>query len=267
MRAEAHAPRGLFGRQAGPEREPATDTLGGRHDIRLYPVVLVSVQLAGARHAALNLVEDQHQIILIGERAQAAHEFIAGRADTAFALDRFDEEAGRLVAHQRLGMFEIVELGILEACEQGHETLVHLFLIGRADGRHGAAMESIRESDQFGTIAIAIFMLVVGTCRLDRGLDRFGAGIGEKDRVGKGLVDQTLRQRLALRAAVKVGDVHQRLCLLLDCADQAGMAVAEQIDRNAAGEIEVTRAVFVDQMAMLTLDRANAAAGIDGHQR
>ena len=33
-----------------------------------------------------------------------------------------------------------------------------------------------------------------------RGLDRFGAGIGEKDCVGKGLVDQTLRQRLATLA-------------------------------------------------------------------
>ena len=109
-------------------------------------------------------------------------------------------------------------------------------------------------------------MLVEGARGLDRAFDRFGTRIGEEHRIGEGLVDQHLREAFALRAAVEVGDVHQRLGLFLDRADQPLVAVTEQVDRNAAREVEIARAVFVDQVAVLTLDRADVATGIDGHQ-
>ena len=42
--------------------------------------------------------------------------------------------------------------------------------------------------------------------------------------------------------------------------------MAEQVDRDAAGKIEVTGAVLVDQVTVIAFDRANIATGIDGHQ-
>ena len=108
---------------------------------------------------------------------------------------------------------------------------------------------------------------MIGTRCLDRAFDRLGAGVGEEHRISKGVVDQLLRQLLALRTAVEVGNVHQRLRLLLDCGDQPFMRMAEQVDRDTAGEIEITRAVLVDQVAVLAANWPYAAPGIDGHER
>jgi hypothetical protein len=72
-------------------------------------------------------------------------------------------------------------------------------------------------------------ILVIGARRLDRAFHRLGAGIGEEHRVGKGQVDQALRQGFALRAAIEVGDMHQRLGLALDRADQVRVRVAQQL--------------------------------------
>ena len=71
MGADHHARRRLLGGEAGAEREAAADALGHRHDVGLDAVMLVGEHLAGAAVAALDLVEDEHQIVLVGERAQA----------------------------------------------------------------------------------------------------------------------------------------------------------------------------------------------------
>ena len=121
-----------------------------------------------------------------------------------------------------------------------------------------------------GTLGILIppsIVLVVGTRGLDRCLYRLCARIGEEHRIRESLVDQHLGKLFTLRTAIEIGDMHQRLGLALDRSDQPGMAVPQQVDRDTAGEVEIARAVFVDQMAVLTLDRAHPAAGIDGHQR
>ncbi len=184
--------------------------------------------------------------MLVGKIAQPLHEGLAGGADAPLALDRFDQKARCAWTDQLAGGLEIVELAIDEAGQQRFEALVHLVLIGGADRGHRAAVEGVGEGDQLGAAGIAILVLVIGARGFDRGLDGFGARIGEEHRIGEGDIDQPLRQRLALRAAIEVGDMHQRLGLALDRADQPCVAVAEQIDRDAAGEIEIAGAVLVD---------------------
>ncbi len=229
--------------------------------------MLVSVELAGPCDTALYFVEHQHQIVVIGQLAQAVDELVRTGTDAALALDRLDEEAGSLVAHQRFGVVEIVEFRILEPGKQRHEAFVHLLLVRGADRRHRPPVECVGEGDQFGTLRITVLMLVVRPRRLDRRLDRFGTRIGEEHRIGEGLVDQHLRQFFTLRAAIEVGDMHQGLGLALDRPDKPRMAVAEQVDGNPAREIEIARAILVDQMTVLALHGAHAAARVDGHQR
>ena len=102
--------------------------------------MLVRVQPAGARDAALDLVEHQQQAMFVGEPAQTLEERLGRRADAALALDRLDQEARGGVVDQRLGGGEIVERGVAEAGQQRLEPAAHLVLIGpprscRACGR------------------------------------------------------------------------------------------------------------------------------------
>ena len=70
MRAGLHAVCGLFGGQAGAEREAATDALGHRHDVGRDTRPFMGKQLAGAPDAALDLVEDQQQAMFVAEVTQ-----------------------------------------------------------------------------------------------------------------------------------------------------------------------------------------------------
>jgi len=67
-------------------------------------------------------------------------------------------------------------------------------------------MERALERDQAIALGMPANRMVLAR-GLDRAFQRFGARIGEKDHVGKGLLDQTAGQPLAFRNAVKVGDV------------------------------------------------------------
>jgi len=97
-------------------------------------------------------------------------EGLVGDADAAFALDRLDQEAGSLRADRRLGRFQIVELDITEAGQQGQKALVHLVLVRRADGAERTAVEGVVESDDLEPIGPG--RLVIGTRGLDRALHR-----------------------------------------------------------------------------------------------
>ena len=149
---------------------------------------------------------------------------------------------------------------------QGLEALVHLFLAGGADRGQRATVEGLVEGDQLVFVLVAD-VRVIGARGLDRAFHRLGAGIGEEHRVGKGDVDQPLRQPFTLRAAIEIGDMHQSFGLPLDGADQVRIGMTQRVHRDAGGEIEVARAVFSDQVAVLAAHGAEAAPGVDGHQR
>src|SRR3546814_20581667 len=70
-----------------------------------------------------------------------------------------------------------------------------------------------------------------------------------------------------LRRTIEVRHMHQRRRLLLDRADQMGMAVAQDVDRDAACEIQKTLAALVDQIAPVAAPGTYVAPGIDRHKR
>jgi hypothetical protein len=61
--------------------------------------------------------------VLVAQRAQALDESLAAFANAALALDRLDQDAGSVRADQRLGRFQIVEIDIVEAGQQGRKPL------------------------------------------------------------------------------------------------------------------------------------------------
>ncbi len=186
VRAEGHAARRLFRREACAQREAAADALGAGENIRRHAVMFMRIHLAGARHAALHLVQHQHQVMLVRNGAQARQEFLRRGADAALALDRFDQKTGSVRPDHRARRFQIVELAIAETGQQRLEPLVHLGLVAGADRRHRPPVKGVDEGDQLGALRIAVLVLVIGARGLDRRFDRFRAGIGEEHRVGKG---------------------------------------------------------------------------------
>ena len=108
---------------------------------------------------------------------------------------------------------------------------------------------------------------MIGASGLDRAFHRFGATVGEEYGIGKGRIDQTLREFLALRTAIKIGDVHQGCRLILNRLGKMRMTVAEQIDRDAAGKIQRTATVFGNKPGTLASDRTKTTPGIYGHER
>src|SRR5581483_4287304 len=74
------------------ERDTHRDRLGDRDQVRLHAVVLDREEAAGAREAALYLVADHYDPVLVADGANALEELLRGRHEAAFALDRLDDD-------------------------------------------------------------------------------------------------------------------------------------------------------------------------------
>ena len=266
MCAKCHAARGLFGRKARAQRETAANTLGGGHNIGPHAIMFIGIEFAGTGHAALNFVQHQHQIMFVGQRAQPLHERIRCRPNATLALNRLDQKTCRMRSDHRFCHLEIVKFAIFESFKHRLEALVHLGLVRSADRGHCPPVKCVAEGDQFKALFIA-GRLVISARALDRSLNRFRPGIGEEHGICKGVIDQHLRQLLALGAAIKVRHMHQGFGLLLDRANQALVRMPKQVDRDTAGEIEIARAILVNQVAVFAAHRADAATGVNGHER
>src|SRR3546814_2484847 len=87
---------------------------------------------------------------------------------TAFPLNGFQKEAGRLVIYRRESRFQIIELHYLEARQQRLEAIAHLGLIGCRDGAQRPAMKSVGEGYEFVLLRIAIGIMIAARRLEDR---------------------------------------------------------------------------------------------------
>ena len=78
------------------EREAAGDALGREHHVGDEPEVLAREVLAGAGHAALDLVGDEHDAVGRAPLLQRGEVAVGGDHEAALALDRLDDEAGQV---------------------------------------------------------------------------------------------------------------------------------------------------------------------------
>ena len=188
MGADHHPRRRLLGREAGAHREAAADALGGRHDVGDDAVMLIGIELPGAGDAALDLVEYQHQIMLVAGGAKARQELVrAGRMPPSPWIGS-TQEAGGILVDRRQRRVEIVELRrTLKPGQQRREAVDHLGLVGGADRPHRPPVEGVGEGDEVVLVRVALGVMIAPR-GLDRAFDRLDAGIGEEHSVGEGEV-------------------------------------------------------------------------------
>ena len=141
MGSGRHAGRSLLGRQAGAQREAAADALGDRHDVGRDAGPFMGEELAGAADAALHLVEDQQDAMLVAELAQAAQALRRHRADAALALHRFDQDAGGLRPDGGLQRIVVAKGHLIEAFDLRPEAFEIFGLAAGGDGGQRAAVE------------------------------------------------------------------------------------------------------------------------------
>ena len=167
-------------------------------------------------------------------------------AHAALALDRLDQDGGGLRPDRALDRLEVAERHLVEAVHDRAEAVEMFLLSAGRERRQRAAVERALEGDDAVALGLAVRRLILAR-HLDDAFHRLGAGIGEEHVVGEARGAQPLGQPLAFRDAIEVGDVPELLRLLGERLDQMRMRVAERIDRDAGGEIEIAVAVGRDQ--------------------
>ncbi len=124
------------------QRHAAANTLGQRHDVRHNVRLLVGKHGARTPHARLHFINDEQQLVLVGQLAQALHEFLGGGDDAGFALHGFEHDGDGLVVDQLAHGFQVVDFGLGEAFDLRGEHLVPARLAGRGHGGQRAAVEA-----------------------------------------------------------------------------------------------------------------------------
>ena len=167
-------------------------------------------------------------------------------ADAALALHRLDQDRGGFRGDRLGRSIDVVERHLVEAVDLGPEAFQIFLLAAGGDRRQRAAVEGAFEGDGAIALGMAVHVMVAAR-RLDRAFQRLGARIGEEDLVGEGVLDEPLGKPALVGDLVEIGDVPELAGLLGQRRDQMRMAVAERIDGDAAGEIEIALAIGLDQ--------------------
>ena len=248
------------GRARGADREPAAECLREGHDVRRHADVLVREKPARAAHAALHLVEDEKELVPVGQVAEARQVVGRRHVDAALALDRLDEDRDRLVAHGRRHRRRVVVGDEANAGQERLEALVVLLLAGGGERGERAAVEGACGRQDLVPAAV---LAAPAAGELHRRLVRLGAAVAEKDALGERVPAEERRQFHRRRGVVDVRGMEQGRGLGANRFDDRRMAVAQIVDREAGEEVEIALAVGVPELGPAPPDEGDGLTGID----
>ncbi len=163
-----------FARQYGAGRHlTAGQRFRQKNHVWLDAPMLAGEEPPGTSQPSLNLVGDKQRAVL-SAKLDSRPQIVVGRDAHAFALDRLDDEGGDFFRGERFFQgLEIVERDFGTAGQKRAEAVAEDLV---ADQRQRAVRQAV-ESVAAVHDAVAT---CCRTCKLDRGLDRFGPRIGEK---------------------------------------------------------------------------------------
>ena len=259
MGACTHPGRDLFVHQHGTDGQAAAQTLGQGDDIRLEVVVLTAQEGAGAAHAGLHFVHDEDQVPVIAELADGLHVFRLQRHDAALALHQLQHHGAGVAVHQFGQGFEAARRDVLEALVEGTEVVVEHLLPGGGQGSDGAAMEAVDQRDDHIT-ALAVVVEAVFAGRLDGTLIGLGTGVAKEDLAHAGALAQLFGQLAAGGRVVEVGCVLQLVGLLGNGLGPVHITIAQTVDADAAGEVQILLAFGAFGIQAVALFQRNGIA-------
>ena len=220
----------------------------------------------GAAHAGLYLVNDQQQPVGVTDLADLPHDVVVHHHHATLGLDRLDHDGGGLGADRRLEGRHVANGHVVETIDLGPKPVQDFLVAGGRDGRQCAAMETVIEGDDPVAFRVAIDVMMAPR-QLDRAFVRFGPGITKKDRVGKAVGDQAVRQALLSGDVVQVRSMHQGGGLFLDFRHQMGVAMTQAQHRQAGGKIQVFAAFGVVHIGAFTPFKCDINSAVGWHDR
>ncbi len=246
-------------RDAGADRQSGAQSLGQSHDVGRDPVVLVGEKRSGAAHSGLHLVEHQQRSVLGGDLT-GRHDVAGGRDDdAALPHDRLEEHRRRLVVDRGGQCVDIAERDMGDVAGKRCERLLLGRLAGQREGAHRAAVERAFGGNEFRPAR--------EPGDLEGHLVGLGTGVAEEHSraVDAEETDERLRQRDAGLGGVQVRRVAQRVELPRDGLDHGGVAMAQDVDRDAAQQIEIGLAVDVGDHGAVTTGQCDRWGAVVVH--
>lgn len=268
-------------RDEGRDRRAVAERLGHRHDVRRHAEVLDGKQLARAREARLDLVDDEQRAVRRKDFLDALEVALRWHDDARIALDRLRDERARMAGrrglddvldHVRAG--EVTRLAIL--AERAAVTVRIRCEVDAAyrlrvraphlDARYAhaelrAAVQAIAQGDDLAAARVdgGEQQRALRGLRARRAEERF-LQLARRD------LRELLREVHEILRQVDVADVLQRADLLLDLLRDLRVAVAAVHDRHPREAVEVLAPLTVvevlhratDELARLLVEMAEA---------
>ena len=252
--------------QAGAQRESAANGLGHSDDVRRDAAPLEGKEATGPTVAALDFIENQQQIVLITQCAQALHVFGRHGGHPALALHGFDQDGAGLRSDQRLDGVEVARRCVLEARHGRAEAFEVARIAARRDGAQRAAMERAGKGDDFVALGFALGPVIVPR-GLDSAFERLSARIGEEHRVRKSGIDQALAQPFLLGNGEHIGSVPHLVGGAFERGHQMGITMAQRVDRDTGMEIEIVATLLIEKAHAFAPLKGEFGAGICAKER
>ncbi len=248
------------------QRHARGQRFGDGHEVGQHAGLLEKVfhreQLAGAAEAGLHLVGDEHDAVLVAQRAQPLHRLGLNDVEATLALDRLEDDCGHArgldvgLEQQFHRLFRLVEAGavagkrsVIDLGRKGAEAgLVGLHFSGERHGKQAAAVEGAAKGNH-------PWALGVGAGNLDGVFHRLSAGGEQRGFLGVAAgregVELFGQADIAFIRHDLIAGVGEVLQLLLQRGDDLGMAMADVHHRDAAGEVDIALAFDVPQLGAL----------------
>jgi hypothetical protein len=218
---------------------------------------LKGVEGSSTTESALNLIENERGLMLIGEGAAFAEKLGRTFQNSAFAENRLEHDGAGVGIDGSTKRVQVVARDEGHVFKERFEALAVFVLPGERHGTESSAVVGTLESNET-RLSVAASFVAGKAGEFDRTLNGFGTAVGEKDAVEAGKLAEPLGELALIFVVVKVGKMNDAGRLLANCFYNARMGMAESVDAESSDKIEVLFALEVIQenaFATLKSDR------------
>ena len=141
--------------------------------------MFISPELTGAAHTALDLIQNEENILLIADSADLADEFRICRIDSALALDSLHDDGASGIVNERLHALDIIIFRKYDASHKRLERILIMRVPGDRQRADGTSVEGTLHRYDF-VIILPVLQPRIFSCGFDRTFDSLRSAVREE---------------------------------------------------------------------------------------